>query len=294
MRTRDDSWDIATSVGATAVMVALARAAETASDDPLIRDQFAGPLVSTPELAEVCQRMASWWADHPDEDAEDAEDTAIDFTVDIQQMINYQAVRTHFFDAYFTTAVQAGIRQVVILAAGLDSRAYRLDWPAGTVVYEIDLPKVLQYKSETLAQHGAEPSTTRRAVPVDLRHDWPKALRDEGFDVTQPTAWLAEGLLPFLPAEAQESMFASVNELSEAGSRVAVEVFGIDEEQRKEIGESRSRKARPRRLVQPVRAVVRPRGALRPSSMVFHPRLDHGIRWQCCRGDAPGTRSNRR
>jgi len=234
MRTRDDSWDIATSVGATAVMVALARAAETASDDPLIRDQFAAPLVSTPELAEVCQRMASWWADRS---AEDAQDDDIDFSVDLQQMISYQAVRTHFFDAYFNTAVQVGVRQVVILAAGLDSRAYRLDWPPGTVVYEIDLPKVLEYKSETLAQHGAEPSTTRRPVPVDLRHDWPKALREQGFDVTQPTAWLAEGLLPFLPAEAQESMFASVNELSAASSRVAVEVFGVDEQQRKEIGE---------------------------------------------------------
>ncbi len=233
MRTRDDSWDIATSVGATAVMVALARAAETASDNPLIRDQFAGALVSTPELAEVCQRVASWWSDRPAEDAEDAED--VDLTVDIQQMVNYQAVRTHFFDAYFTAAAQAGIRQVVILAAGLDSRAYRLDWPAGTVVYEIDLPKVLQYKSETLAAHGVEPSTTRRAVPVDLRHDWPKALRDEGFDATQPTAWLAEGLLPFLPAEAQDSMFAAVDELSAVGSQVAVEVFGVDEEQRNEI-----------------------------------------------------------
>jgi methyltransferase (TIGR00027 family) len=237
MRTRDDSWDIATSVGATAVMVALARATETASEHPLIRDQFAGPLVSTPELAEVCQRMAAWWADRPAEDAEDAEDDDIDVTVDIQQMINYQAVRTHFFDAYFTAAVQAGIRQVVILAAGLDSRAYRLDWPAGTVVYEIDLPKVLQYKSETLAKHGAEPSTNRRAVPVDLRHDWPKALRDAGFDASRPTAWLAEGLLPFLPAEAQEAMFAAVDELSGADSQVAVEVFGVDEEQRKEIGE---------------------------------------------------------
>jgi len=177
--------------------------------------------------------MASWWADRPDED----EDDEVDFTADVQQMVNYQAVRTHFFDAYFTAATQAGIRQVVILAAGLDSRAYRLAWPAGTVVYEIDLPKVLQYKSETLAKHGAEPSTTRRAVPVDLRHDWPKALRNKGFDATQPTAWLAEGLLPFLPAEAQESMFASVDELSGAGSRVAVEVFGVDEKQRKEIGE---------------------------------------------------------
>jgi methyltransferase (TIGR00027 family) len=122
----------------------------------------------------------------------------------------------------------------VILAAGLDSRAYRLAWPDDAVVYEIDLPKVLEYKAETLARHGAEPTVDRRAVPVDLRHDWPQALRDAGFDPARPTAWLAEGLLPFLPASVQEAMFASVDALSGSGSRVAVEIFGADEEKRKE------------------------------------------------------------
>lgn len=128
--------------------------------------------------------MAAWWSAAPDDDD-------IDFTVDSQQMINYQAVRTHFFDAYFADAVEAGIRQVVILAAGLDSRAYRLTWPEGTTVFEIDLPKVLDYKAETLARHGATPATTRRAVPVatigqkhcttrgsmqrSRRRGWPKA-----------------------------------------------------------------------------------------------------------------------
>jgi methyltransferase (TIGR00027 family) len=223
-RTADDSWDIATSVGATAVMVALARAAETASADPLIRDQFAEPLVTTPELEGVREQVAAWWAEDDDPDS----------TVDSQQMIDYQAVRTHFFDEYFTDAVAGGIRQVVILAAGLDSRAYRLDWPAGTVVYEIDLPKVLEYKSQTLAGHGATPIADRRAVPVDLRHDWPQALRDVGFDASRPTAWLAEGLLPFLPAAAQEALFASVDALSGPGSRVAVENFGVDQAKRQE------------------------------------------------------------
>jgi methyltransferase (TIGR00027 family) len=226
-RTADDTWDIATSVGATAVMVALARAAETASENPLIRDQFAEPLVSTPELEGVREQVAAWWAGP-------AEDEDPDFTPDSQNMINYQAVRTHFFDAYFAGAVAAGIRQVVILAAGLDSRAYRLDWPAGTVVYEIDLPKVLDYTAQTLASHGAAPIADRRPVPVDLRHDWPQALRDAGFDTTSPTAWLAEGLLPFLPGPAQEAMFASIDVLSGTGSRVAVEIFGADEEKRKE------------------------------------------------------------
>jgi methyltransferase (TIGR00027 family) len=229
-RTADDSWDIATSVGTTAVMVALARAAETASAEPLISDRFAEVLVSTPELEGVREQVAAWWAPEPD-------DEAADFTVDSRHMINYQAVRTHFFDAYFADAAAAGVRQVVILAAGLDSRAYRLDWPDGTVVYEIDLPKVLDYKAETLAAHGAVPVVDRRPVPVDLRHDWPGALRDAGFDATRPTAWLAEGLLPFLPAAAQEAMFASIDDLSGSGSRVAVEIFGVDREKRREAEE---------------------------------------------------------
>ena len=228
-RTADDSWDIATSVGATAVMVAMARAAETASAAPLIRDQFAEPLVSTPELQGVRQQVAAWWAAEPDDDPNS--------TVDAQNMIDYQAVRTHFFDAYFADATADGVRQVVILAAGLDSRAYRLDWPADTVVYEIDLPKVLEYKTETLASHGAAPVADRRAVPVDLRHDWPKALRDNGFDPTKATAWLAEGLLPFLPAAAQEALFASIDALSGPGSRVAVENFGVDPQKRREAEE---------------------------------------------------------
>jgi methyltransferase (TIGR00027 family) len=228
-RTVDDSWDIATSVGATAVMVALARAAETASADPLIRDQFAEPLVSTPELAGVREQVTAWWTPEPDDPDGGAADS--------QQMINYQAVRTHFFDAYFADAAAAGIRQVVILAAGLDSRAYRLDWPAGTAVYEIDLPKVLEYKAETLAGHGATPIADRRPVPVDLRHDWPQALRDAGFDASLPTAWLAEGLLPFLPAAAQEAMFTSIDSLSGSGSRLAVENFRVDAEKRQEAEE---------------------------------------------------------
>ncbi|SOX51594.1 class I SAM-dependent methyltransferase [Mycobacterium ahvazicum] len=226
-RTADDSWDIATSVGATAVMVALARAAETASADPLIRDQFAEPLVSTPALDGVREQVTAWWAGAEDDDPDGA--------VRAQEMINYQAVRTHFFDAYFAAAAAAGIRQAVIVAAGLDSRAYRLDWPAGTTVYEIDLPKVLEYKAETLA--GSTPIAVRRPVPVDLRHDWPKALREAGYDASQPTAWLAEGLLPFLPAAAQEALFVSIDALSASGSRVAVENFGVDVDKRREAEE---------------------------------------------------------
>jgi len=136
-------------------------------------------------------------------------------------------VRTHFFDTYFADAVATGIRQVVILAAGLDSRAYRLDWPAGTTVYEIDQPQVVGYKTATLESAGAAPKATRRTVPMDLREDWPAALAGAGFDRTRPTAWLAEGLLPYLPAEAQDRLFAMLTELSAPGSQVAVEAFSL-------------------------------------------------------------------
>ena len=217
-RTDGDSWDITTSVGATAVVVALARAAETNSANPLIRDEFAEPLVSTPELV-VVRTQADAGA------------------VGGQQMINYQAVRTHFFDAFFTTAAADDIRQHVILAAGLDSRAYRLNWPDESVVYEVDLPKVLRYKAETLKTLGATPVATLREVAVDLRDDWPAALRDAGFDDAQPTAWLAEGLLPFLHGSTQESMFTAIDELSAKHSRVAVEVLGLDDDQRRHVDE---------------------------------------------------------
>ena len=136
-------------------------------------------------------------------------------------MNSYQAVRTHFFDEFFTTAAEAGITQVVILASGLDSRAYRLAWPAGTTVYEIDQPKVLEYKAATLAEHGAQPSADRREVPIDLRQDWPKALREAGFDDAAPTAWLAEGLLMYLPGDAQEKWVACYVEVTRGDPALA-------------------------------------------------------------------------
>ncbi|MGA8544066.1 MAG: class I SAM-dependent methyltransferase, partial [Mycobacterium sp.] len=217
-RTEGDSWDITESVGATALSVAAARAVETASADPLIRDEFAYLLVSS--AGQPWARLASpglEWLDD-DEHGRRAHRLACD----------YQAVRTHFFDNYFADAVAAaGIRQVVILAAGLDSRAYRLDWPAGTTVYEIDQPQVVEYKTATLASADVAPKAARRTVPVDLRDDWPAALSVAGFDRTRPTAWLAEGLLPYLPAAAHDRLFEMLTELSAPRSQVAVEAFSL-------------------------------------------------------------------
>ena len=227
LRSNDDTWDIATSVGSTAVMVAAARARETESADPLIVDPFARVLVDG--------AGTGMWETFIDESvterikAADPEAAAI-----FENMLGYQAVRTHFFDAFFTDAANSGIRQVVILASGLDARAYRLKWPAGTVVFEIDQPKVLEYKSQTLAAHGATATATLREVAIDLRQDWPTALRAAGFDPTAPTAWLAEGLLMYLPAEAQDTLFTEITALSAPGSRVSAEAIGHRDEERRE------------------------------------------------------------
>ncbi len=218
LRTEGDSWTITELVGATALGVAASRAVETAGADPLIRDEFARILVSSagPAWTRLADPELAWL--DGDQHGRRVHRLGVD----------YQAVRTHFFDEYFGNAVSDGIRQVVILAAGLDSRAYRLSWPADTTVYEIDQPKVLEYKTGILESHGAVPSATRRPVPVDLRDDWPAALLAAGFDRTQPTAWLAEGLLPYLPSDAQDRLFEMFTALSAPGSQVAVEAFGMN------------------------------------------------------------------
>ncbi len=236
LRTHDDTWDIKTSVGSTAVMVAAARAIETEQPDALIHDPYARLLVNNAGAEIIWEAMLD-----PDVvakiEAIDEESAAR-----IHHMRGYQAVRTHFFDSYFADAVAAGIRQVVILASGLDSRAYRLDWPAGTTVYEIDQPQVLDYKSSTLAESGATASADRREVAIDLREDWPAALRAAGFDPAQRTAWLAEGLLMYLPAEAQDKLFTQIGELSPAGSRVSAETAPTHSDERREQMRERLKK----------------------------------------------------
>ena len=214
-RTDNDTWDLASSVGATATMVAAARAMATTADDALINDPFAEPLVRAVGV-DFFTRLVTGELRPEDLDS-DSE------SVGMQRMTDNMAVRTKFFDEFFLRATEGGIRQAVILASGLDSRAYRLTWPAGTTVYEIDQPDVIEFKTRTLAELGAEPTAKRRAVAMDLRYDWPSALIEEGFDPNQPTAWSAEGLLGYLPPDAQDRLLDTITELSPPGSRVAVE-----------------------------------------------------------------------
>jgi methyltransferase (TIGR00027 family) len=209
-RTDNDSWDLASSVGSTATMVAAQRV--LSHREGLIDDPYAEPLVRAVGIDIFVRAL----------DGElELED--VDPRFNLRRAAEGMAVRTRHFDKLFADAGLAGIRQAVILAAGLDARAYRLPWPNGTTVYEIDQPEVIAFKDDTLAQLGAEPRADRRAIAVDLRDDWPKALLDNGFDAAQPTAWIAEGLLIYLPPEAQDLLFDRMDELSAPGSRVATE-----------------------------------------------------------------------
>ncbi|SPM38623.1 O-Methyltransferase involved in polyketide biosynthesis [Mycobacterium numidiamassiliense] len=210
-RTDGDSWGLAHSVGATATMVAASRAVASQGPDALLDDPWADPLVRAVGL-DIFVRIIDGEVNFED-------DALMNRTTRIHQM----TVRTRFFDDFFTGAGKDGVRQAVILASGLDTRAYRLQWPAGTVVYEIDQPEVIAFKTDTLADLGAIPTAQRRTIAIDLRDDWPAALREGGFDPTQPTAWSAEGLLPYLPPEAQDRLFDHIAALSAPGSRLATE-----------------------------------------------------------------------
>ena len=211
-RTDNDTWDLASSVGVTATGVAAARALASTGPDPLIKDPFAAPLVKAVGT-DIFTKMLSGEIELGEEDP----------AFDRRRMAEGMAVRTRYFDDFFTAATDAGIRQALILASGLDARAYRLPWPAGTVVFEVDQPQVIEFKTRTLDDLGAKPTADLRVVGIDLRNDWPAALRAKGFDVATPTAWIAEGLLVYLPPDAQDQLFDSIACLSAPGSRLATE-----------------------------------------------------------------------
>lgn len=217
-RTENDTWDLASSVGATATMVAAARAVATRADHAVINDPYAEPLVRAVGI-DFFTRLASGELTPADLDTHESGESP----VGMSRFADGMAARTRFFDDFFADAVGVGIRQAVILASGLDARGYRLTWPADMTVFEIDQPEVIEFKATTLAGLGATPSVTLKTVAVDLRNDWPAALAEAGFDASAPTAWIAEGLLGYLPPDAQDRLLDTIGELSAPGSRLAVE-----------------------------------------------------------------------
>ncbi|MEB3031244.1 SAM-dependent methyltransferase [[Mycobacterium] nativiensis] len=208
---RDLTGSLAAGAGVIATVLASARAAATSRG--LINDPFAAPLVHKVGL-DFCIRVADGELDI----------NRLGKDGGFPRLAEFSAARTKFFDAFFTDAARGGIRQAVILGSGLDTRAYRLWWPAETVVYEVDHPPVVDFKTATMRSWGSSPSVNRRAVGIDLRDDWPSALRRVGFDAAVPTAWVIEGLLVwYVPSDAQNLLLDGVTELSAPGSRLAAD-----------------------------------------------------------------------
>jgi methyltransferase (TIGR00027 family) len=208
-RTRDDSWDLKTGVGATATMVAAARAIASRQTDPVICDQFAEVLVRAVGLKLFTELV----------------DGTVEFAdIGADWMPAYFGMRSSSLDDFVLDACQSGIRQAVILASGLDCRAYRLAWPADMSIYEIDQPRVIEWKRSVLTGLGWVPEPSHHCVGIDLRQDWPTALRQAGFADAQPTVWIVEGLLiGYLPPEAHDKILDAITALSAAGSQLGAD-----------------------------------------------------------------------
>ena len=209
VRSDDDEWDIVSSVGYTALLVAGWRALHAVSAQPLVRDEYAKHFITASADPYLTGLLA---------DPGTSEGAAV--------FPRLYGVQTRFFDEFFSSATARGIRQAVIVAAGLDSRTYRLNWPSGTTVFEVDQPKILEFKRRVLAEHAAEPAAHRQEVAADLRDDWSIPLRAAGFDPQRPTAWSVEGILPYLAGDAQDTLFTRISELSPPGSRLGIGALG--------------------------------------------------------------------
>lgn len=205
-----EQWDIVSSVGLTALAVAAGRSIDTHRADGLINDPYAEKFV---RAAQSPVQMPT----RPEESDKS------DISWLWKFIGEHMGVRTKFFDQFFEQAVRNGATQAVILASGLDTRAFRLEWPSGFRCFEIDQSRVLEFKNQVLDQARANVRCERTCVRTDLREDWSTELVRAGFDENQPTAWLAEGLLPYLPADAEERLLKTMHQMSAPGSRIAIE-----------------------------------------------------------------------
>ncbi|MFE6747286.1 SAM-dependent methyltransferase [Kitasatospora purpeofusca] len=294
-----DTAGVGAGVGRTALLVAHARALEASRPDPLAVDPYAEHFV----------RAAPGCADWPRDPAQVAPGDPV-----WERLAGYFALRTRVLDTHLLNAARAGTRQVVLLGAGLDSRAHRLPWPPGTTVWELDRPDVLAFKQHVLDNlPEAAPRAERRTVAVDLTTRWSTVLRRSGFDPVRPTAWLAEGLFLYLPAEAELRLATTLDLLSAPGSTLAYEI--------KDTAESAAVRAHPvytttrDRLGIDLLALFspdpRPRTATLLTSLGWHtttrtpfdhptPRLPREIphdpfdanRWITCRKTAPPDRQD--
>lgn len=197
--------DTPTGVGVTAIGVAAMRAIESARPDHLFEDPLAGAFV-----------VGAGWEPPDPATIEPSRRNRLG------TMAAWVTARTRFLDELLLDAASEGIRQVVLLGAGLDSRAFRLPWPDGVRLFELDTAEMLGFKERVLAENGAQPACERIVIEIDLRDDWPGALRAAGFDPAAPVAWVIEGLLVYLPEDAVDGLLRDVSGLSAPGSRMGI------------------------------------------------------------------------
>ncbi|MFG1808506.1 SAM-dependent methyltransferase [Streptomyces sp. NPDC049040] len=208
-------------VGRTALVTAAMRAAETARPDALHQDPYAAALAGELGPALLAELLAAAAAAAQAPPAPSGGPRPGAGGTD-RRAVN--AIRTRFFDGFLRTAAQEpGMNQIVVAGAGVDSRPYRMRWPDTVRYFEVDQPAVLDYKRERLA--AVAPAADHRPVPVDLTSpSWPDALADAGYRADQPSAWLLEGLLFYIPEAGVHRVLDQVAELSAPGSRIAADL----------------------------------------------------------------------
>jgi methyltransferase (TIGR00027 family) len=189
------------SVGATAKMTAAARARESRRTDRLFEDPWAEALAGAEGFAFLEQDES------------------------LRPPAPAYVVRHRFFDEFLLALAAEGVRQVVLLAAGLDTRAFRLPWPAAVRLFELDQASVLSYKETILQDAGASPNCERRTVPIDLRDDWASRLLELGYDPAAPAVWIAEGLLFYLSDAAVAQLLGTAAGLASPGSALGAETM---------------------------------------------------------------------
>ena len=188
------------SLAATARWTAAARAAETTREDALIRDPWAERLAGPTGLAWLRQRTPE----------------------SVLPMI----LRARYFDDWLQDILERGlIQQIVLPAAGLDTRAFRLPWPTGARCFELDRPGVVGRKEQILAAEGARARCERHTIAADVAGGWPQALIEAGFERAQPSGWLLEGLFFYLPTATIVRVLDEVTRLAAPGSRLGFDVI---------------------------------------------------------------------
>lgn len=210
--TENRTWDVVSGPGITALGLAASRSVESTRPDRLIEDPWGAAFIAAVDSPVA---FPTRW---PDEDEVVTDQQALHL-----HGSRYIGVRSRFYDDYLAAAAQRGVKQMVLLAAGLDTRAFRLTWPSGVTVFEIDQPQVIAFKDEVLNKEGAQPACPRVTIGADLREAWQEKLLAAGFADDEPTAWVAEGLLAYLPPDAEERLLRQIQELSAPGSSIAAD-----------------------------------------------------------------------